>query len=155
LRSLDSKIAEIIGRQERMFTLLSSSNQQPTASGSGLPPAQQQQVIDTFRRDEVNHIMNQQNDLVKIVRDIYASVSDTQRKTSFLSEQASQRANQQQQPSGAGTGGGGADVAVLQQINESIKTLKHEMASQTARVSVIVYFCFKLSLKIITLMAKF
>ena len=94
MRSLDSKIAEIIGRQERMFTLISSSNQQQQqqqqpAAGSGLPPTQQQQVIDTFRRDEVNQIMNQQNDLVKIVRDIYASVSDTQRKTSFLSEQAS------------------------------------------------------------------
>jgi len=127
-----------------MFTLLSSSNQQQQpAAGSGLPPVQQQQqqVIDTFRRDEVNHIMNQQNDLVKIVRDIYASVSDTQRKTSFLSEQAAQRANQPQQQQPSGGGGGGADAAVLQQINESIKTLKQEMASQTARVSPIyLYF---------------
>jgi hypothetical protein len=136
-----------------MFTLLSSSNQQQPAAGSGLPPVQQQQVIDTFRRDEVNHIMNQQNDLVKIVRDIYASVSDTQRKTSFLSEQASQRANQpQQQPSGGGGGGGGADAAVLQQINESIKTLKQEMASQTARVSAIFVYFYFASLKAITLL---
>ena len=133
MRSLDSKIAEIIGRQERMLTLISSNQQQPVG-GQQQQQQQQQQpqaVIDTFRRDEVNHLMNQQNDLVKTVRDIYASVTEVQRKTNFLSDQANLKTNQQQQQPASG---GGLDVALAQQINENIKTLKYEIASQTAKV---------------------
>ena len=129
MRSLDSKIAEIIGRQERMLTLISSNQQQPVGGQQQQPQA----VIDTFRRDEVNHLMNQQNDLVKTVRDIYASVTEVQRKTNFLSDQANLKTNQQQQQQQPASGGG-LDVALAQQINENIKTLKYEIASQTAKV---------------------
>lgn len=74
MRLLDSKLAEILGRQERIVSMLSSGNnnnmQQPpgvtaqynSGSGSG--------VVDTIRRDEVNHLMTIQNDLVKNIRDI-------------------------------------------------------------------------------------
>jgi len=124
-----------------MFTLLSSNQQQqqqqqPVGGHQQQQQQQPQVVIDTFRRDEVNHLMNQQNDLVKIVRDIYASISDVQRKTNFLNDQANLRANQpQQQQQQQHANGGGADAAALQQINEGIKTLKYEIASQTAKVS--------------------
>ena len=80
--------------------------------------------------------MNQQNDLVKTVRDIYASVTEVQRKTNFLSDQANLKTNQQQQQhQQQPASGGGLDAALAQQINENIKTLKYEIASQTAKVS--------------------
>ncbi len=136
MRSLDSKIAEIIGRQERMLTLISSNQQQQQQQQPvGGQQQQPQAVVDTFRRDEVNHLMNQQNDLVKTVRDIYASVTEVQRKTNFLSDQANLKTNQQQQQHQQPASGGGLDVALAQQINENIKTLKYEIASQTAKVS--------------------
>jgi hypothetical protein len=65
-------MAEILGRQERVFSLLSNSN----AAGQTQQYQQQQQAhqaypqIDTFRRDEVNQLMTQQNELVRTIRDI-------------------------------------------------------------------------------------
>ena len=75
MRLLDSKLAEILGRQERIVSMLSSGNnnnmpppgvtaQYNSGSGGGSLP------VDTIRRDEVNHLMTIQNDLVKNIRDI-------------------------------------------------------------------------------------
>jgi mannose-binding lectin 1 len=72
IRLLDSKFAEVLGRQERIVSMLATG---------GIPNQQQQQQqtnnnqgqvhqIDTFNRMEVNQVMNQQNELVRSVRDI-------------------------------------------------------------------------------------
>lgn len=64
-------MAEILGRQERVFSLLSNSN---VGQGQQYQQQQQQQQphlqIDTFRRDEVNQLMTLQNELVRTIRDI-------------------------------------------------------------------------------------
>lgn len=69
MRSLDGKLAEVLGRQERIFSLLSVNQQQPQLNQHQF---QQPNVIqiDTIKRDEVNHLMNQQGELVRTIRDI-------------------------------------------------------------------------------------
>lgn len=62
VRSLDGKIAEVLGRQERIVSLLATQPQ------GGQQNAQLN--IDTIRRDEVNNLMNQQGELVRTIRDI-------------------------------------------------------------------------------------
>lgn len=71
IRLLDSKFAEVLGRQERIVSMLA------TGTATANPQQQQQQVpnqgmgqIDTFNRHEVNQVMNQQNELVRSVRDV-------------------------------------------------------------------------------------
>jgi mannose-binding lectin 1 len=144
IRSLDSKIAEILGRQERIVSLLLTSNNNNNNQAGGTGGQQQQQpaqvVVDTFRRDEVNHLMNQQNDLVKTIREIYLSVSDVHRKTSLLSDQAAlnmnnnnnaQRPNNQQQPQ---VQANPQDSALIQQVSTDMRNLKLEMTNQVNKL---------------------
>lgn len=65
IRSLDGKIAEVLGRQERIVSLLATQpgNQNQASSNAQLN-------IDTIRREEVNNLMNQQGELVRTIRDI-------------------------------------------------------------------------------------
>ena len=69
LRSLDSKMAEIVGRQERIVSQVSMISSVPQ-SGGGSAQQPHQPIVDTIRRDEVTHIITQQNELVKNIRDI-------------------------------------------------------------------------------------
>ena len=132
LRSLDSKMAEILGRQERIVSMISNlpaagsggAAQHGSATGQAAIP------VDTIRRDEVTHIITQQNELVKNIRDIYSSVSEVQRKTNDIL--AANRGGHQ----GAinpGSAGSQIDPTVLAQISENIRNLKTEMNSALNR----------------------
>lgn len=131
VRSLDSKVSEILGRQTQMVSLLSSNT-----ANTGVGAQQQQQIhqnqipsADTFKREEINHLFNIQNDLLKQIRDIYASVTDVHRKTNDMHDRA--RAN----PSGPAASAHQAaapsnlDPSMIQQINDGVKNLKFEITT--------------------------
>lgn len=64
---MDSKLAEVLGRQERIVSLMTSAQyQQNSNQQQAGTPVQ----IDTIKRDEVTHLMNQQGELVRTIRDI-------------------------------------------------------------------------------------
>lgn len=117
LRLLDSKLAEVLGRQERIVSLISAQQLQTQQQ-----PQAQAQVpqIDTFRRDEVNLVMNQQNELVRSIRDIYNSVLDVHRKTNQLHE----RPLPQQLPAHQTI-----DPYQYQQLTESLKSIRQDIAN--------------------------
>jgi lectin, mannose-binding 1 len=103
LRLLDAKVAEILGRQERLVSML--SNQQP---GSG-----QIQMIDNIKREEVNLILQQQADLVRSVKDLQNSVIDVQRRTISLENSRQLSSN--------------ADQAALKQIQDGLANLRFDV----------------------------
>merc|ERR550519_2684942 len=130
LRDLHRKMDEIIGRQERSLSVLttiqnSGARGGAPAQGGGAIPA-----IDTIRRDEVNAVLANQKELVGAARDIKNFVSDVHSKVSSI-----------QQAQGRGTGsvqqvGGGGDMQMQQVINEirdSVNRVKMDMQNGYAR----------------------
>ena len=87
-----------------------------------------------FRRDEVNHLMNQQNDLVKSVRELQASIADVQRKANFLNDQATLKSNNNNPPPSLASANVETTMA-LQKINENLSALKYEMGNQATKVN--------------------
>jgi len=132
MRDLHRKMDEIIGRQERSLSVLTSIQ---NAGGRALPPAQGGAVpnlpaVDTIRRDEVNAVLANQKELVGAARDIKNFVSDVHSKVSSI---------QQAQGRGQGTVeqvGGGGDVKMQQVINEirdSVNRVKMDMQNGYAK----------------------
>ncbi len=70
IRTLDAKFAEVLGRQERIVSMLSSHSIQQPAGGNNNNNNQGGIPVDTFNRMEVNQVMNQQNELVRSMRDL-------------------------------------------------------------------------------------
>merc|ERR1719334_2155243 len=129
LRDLHRKMDEIIGRQERSLSVLTSIQNSrggaPVQAAGGAAPA-----IDTIRREEVNAVLANQKELVGAARDIKNFVSDVHSKVSSI-----------QQAQGRGTGtvqqvGGGGDLQMQQVINEirdSVNRVKMDMQNGYAR----------------------
>ena len=82
IRLLDTKLAEVVGRQERVISML-SSNQQGGSQNviynlmfnylnlwKNLFTLKVRSTIDTFNRNEANQLINQQNELVQTIRNI-------------------------------------------------------------------------------------
>jgi mannose-binding lectin 1 len=139
IRSLDGKIAEIVGRQERIVSLLTTNNfgqqqqQQQQVNGQ-----QNQIAVDTFRRDEVIQVMNQQNELVRTLKDVYASISDVHRKTNYLHDSA--KLQQNQQPVASQAQANQIDPQTVLVINENVRSIRAEIAGLAARVFLILAF---------------
>lgn len=73
LRDLSRKLDEVIGRQERTLSLVSSQQiatgqAPPQQAGQAPPPAQG--YVDTIRRHEVETILNSHNTLSNTAREI-------------------------------------------------------------------------------------
>jgi len=127
LRDLHRKMDEIIGRQERSLSVLTSIQNSrggaPVQAAGGAAPA-----IDTIRRDEVNAVLANQKELVGAARDIKNFVSDVHSKVSSI-----------QQAQGRGTGSVqpvGGDLQMQQVINEirdGVNRVKMDMQNGYAR----------------------
>lgn len=71
-RELDKKLDEVVGRQERMMSLISQTG---VAQGNVPPPAQGQPppaqgFSDTIRRHEVDAVFNNQNQILNAAREL-------------------------------------------------------------------------------------
>jgi len=133
LRDLHRKMDEIIGRQERSLSVLTTIQNTGARSG-GAPPAQggaAMPAIDTIRRDEVNAVLANQKELVGAARDIKNFVSDVHSKVSSI-QQAQGRGTGSVQP----VGGAGGDTQMQQTINEirdGVNRVKMDMQNGYAR----------------------
>lgn len=105
LRDLSRKMDEVIGRQERTLGLLSvSGSQQP---GGGVPPpVQQQQQIgggvggDTIRRHEVDAIINNNNYLVSVAKELRTILGEVHVRTDTIMTNQARQPTAQIQSSG-------------------------------------------------------
>lgn len=114
--SLQSKLDEIIGKQERTLSQISLvAGGQPGQVQQG----GQAQYIDTFKRHEVDTVMAQQREIVQSIRDFKSQLNDIQSKTNSI------------QNTGGNSAGGAYD---FNKLNEQINVL-HEEVKTVARRS--------------------
>jgi len=123
MRDLHRKMDEIIGRQERALSMLTSiQNNGVRTTGGAAPQVQGGAVpaIDTIRRDEVNAVLANQRELVSAARDIKNFVTDVHSKVSNI-QQNQARGQGSVQPVGGSQGAGQGDMGYVQQVVSEIR----------------------------------
>ncbi|XP_065166680.1 protein ERGIC-53 [Atheta coriaria] len=92
LRELHKKMDEVVGRQERTLSLVSQGaggQVQVPAAGGQQGTGQGQVYIDTIRRDEVNAVLNNQNQIVAAQREMRQFILEVkQRADQIINNQA-------------------------------------------------------------------
>ncbi|XP_030828281.1 protein ERGIC-53-like [Strongylocentrotus purpuratus] len=133
IKMLGSKLDEIVGRQERTLSLMSSVQAASAASvgGGGAPPVQHTGGAGSvMQRHEVDSLLNTQRELQQSVRDIRNVVGDVQNKAGLIY-------NRQPTNQGAQMNQGNplADHEMLDKINsiqDSVLKLTHRPETQQA-----------------------
>ncbi|XP_046403446.1 protein ERGIC-53 [Ischnura elegans] len=126
MRDLNRKLDEVVGRQERTLSLLSSGQaMQPVQGGHPPPPGGQIPMVDTIRRHEVDAVLANQREMVATIREVKAFVGEVhQRTASILQNQGKPVAHVQ--PVGAG---GSFDFQQLSnEFRDSLNSLKRDMS---------------------------
>ncbi|KAJ9593985.1 hypothetical protein L9F63_014626, partial [Diploptera punctata] len=130
LRELHRKLDEVVGRQERTLSLLSSVSQggiaaQPHAGGTPGQPV----LVDTIRRHEVDLVLSNQNAILNTARDIKTMTQEVHmRSDSILQNQARQPTAQVQSV--------GYDMASLvNEMRDGLNTVKRDVAAASQRLS--------------------
>ncbi|XP_006824512.1 protein ERGIC-53-like [Saccoglossus kowalevskii] len=123
IRELNRKLDEIIGRQERTLSTLSSvqsgGGTHMGGGGGGTP-----QMIDTIKRHEVDNVLNTQREISQSVRDIRSIVNDVQQKTGAI------HLNQGQ----GGRAGDGLDFKLLvNELQDNLKLVKKDISYLTSK----------------------
>ncbi|XP_033109456.1 protein ERGIC-53-like [Anneissia japonica] len=121
LGSLQQKLDEISGRQERTISTITNMQQaggvQPAGGNQGLPQ-------DNIKRHEVDTMLRVQSDVQRTVNDLRSAVGDIQQKANFI------HAKSQQQQGG----GGGFDGGVLtHEIQDNLRNIRADLGSLVKR----------------------
>jgi mannose-binding lectin 1 len=116
LRDLGRKMDEIVGRQERELSMLTSiSTRGPgDVAGGAPPPPQQQQPPPGVggSQADINYLVNSHRELLQTARDIKSLASDIQTRTNTISQQQ------------AAAGGGGSAQQIGSEFHGTINTIK-------------------------------
>jgi len=131
VRVLSQKLDEVIGRQERSLSMLSS------IQNGGIPPAQyvqapggQPQVVgDTIRRHEVDSILNNQNTILMLAREIRGYVVDVQVKSDNIIS------NQARAPTAQVQSVGYDMVSLVHELRDGLNTVKRDAATTAQKLS--------------------
>jgi mannose-binding lectin 1 len=137
LKTLSSKLDEVIGRQERTLGLLSVSGGAYQPPAGGAPPAQIGSAGDSIRRHEVDSLVQSSNILVQTVREIRQIVGDIYGKSDTIIN------NQKSQPT-AQIHGAGYDVQSLivemrnglNEVKQNVVNVGHKLNQPTAQANI-------------------
>jgi len=130
VRVLSQKLDEVVGRQERTLSMLSSIQ-------NGVQPAPQvvqvpggQQVIgETIRRHEVDTVINNQNTLLMLAREIRGYIVDVQVKSDSII------ANQARAPTAQVQSVGYDMVSLVNELRDGINTVKRDAAATAQKLT--------------------
>ncbi|KAE8752669.1 ergic-53 [Frankliniella occidentalis] len=129
-RELNRKLDEIIGRQERTLSLMSSLQ-----GGGGVPVVTQQQpgqppvqMIDTIRRHEVDVVLQNQNSILSTARDLVAFVTDVRTRTDTIIS------NQARQPTAQVQSVGYDMTSLVNEMRDGLNTVKRDVAAASAKL---------------------
>ncbi|XP_071942901.1 protein ERGIC-53-like [Antedon mediterranea] len=116
LGSLQMKLDEISGRQERTISTITNMG----SIQQGQPVGQPQ---DGIKRHEIDNLLKVHSDLQRSVTEIRASVGDIQQKANFI------HAKSQQQGAGGGIEGG----LISHEIQDNLRNIKADLSSLVKR----------------------
>uniref|UniRef100_A0A1W7RAJ5 Protein ERGIC-53 n=1 Tax=Hadrurus spadix TaxID=141984 RepID=A0A1W7RAJ5_9SCOR len=125
MKSLNRKLDEIIGRQERSLSMLSAVQLGGgVPHGQGLPPPTGGSM-DGLRRHEIDALLGGQREMVQASRDIKAFVAEIHQRTgSLLAGQAT--------PQGSG-GQAFQSQTVFNEVKDGLNIVKRDIASLNAK----------------------
>jgi len=137
VRNLNRKIDEIIGRQERSLSLLSTIQNSPGTGGGGPPPPSQiggggGVPVDTIRRDEVNAVLANQRELVSAARDIKNFVADLHSKVTNMQQNMGRGQGTVQQVGGPGMPQD--TINIIQEIRDQVNSVRRDMTGGYLRM---------------------
>ncbi|RZF40141.1 hypothetical protein LSTR_LSTR010093 [Laodelphax striatellus] len=121
VRALSQKLDEVIGRQERTLSMLSSI---PTGGavvqqGSGQPV----QMVDTIRRHEVDAVINNQNSIIGLSKEIRNYIVDVHSRTDNILQ------NQARAPTAQVQSVGYDMVSLVNELRDGLNSIKREAAA--------------------------
>ncbi|XP_031787403.1 protein ERGIC-53 [Nasonia vitripennis] len=97
IRTLSGKLDEIVGRQERMLSLISQIQLGGVQTGN-VQPGQAPQLIDTIRRQEVDILLSTQNNILNTAHEIKSFITDVQSKADVILNNQARNPTAQVQP---------------------------------------------------------
>ncbi|KAK6620012.1 hypothetical protein RUM44_006412 [Polyplax serrata] len=118
LKDLHRKLDEVIGRQERTLSLIS---QQPVAAGS--PPGTAPQMIDTIRRHEVDMVLQNQNAIIQVSREIRGFIGEVHARSDQILQ------NQVRQPTAQVQSVGYDMASLVSEMRDGMNHVKQNLAS--------------------------
>lgn len=123
VKVLSQKLDEVIGRQERTLSLLSSIQ----SGGVAVPPAAQvpggqPQIVDSIRRHEVDTVINNQNALLMLAREIRGYVVEVQAKSDNIIQ------NQARAPTAQVQSVGYDMVSLVNELRDGLNSVKRDAA---------------------------
>lgn len=129
MKSLNRKLDEIIGRQERSLSMLSAVQIGGVGGvphgGQGMPPPAH---MDGIRRHEIDALLGNQREMVQASRDIKAFVAEIHQRTgSLLAGQAT--------PQGGGGGQAFQYQTLINEVKDGLNVVKRDIASVNAKTA--------------------
>ncbi|KRT85772.1 hypothetical protein AMK59_761, partial [Oryctes borbonicus] len=125
LRELGRKLDEVVGRQERTLSLISTQQVavgQAPPSQSGQAPPPQGAFVDTIRRHEVDTILNNQNTISSAAREIRQFVLELKTRTDTIIN------NQAKQPTAQVQSVGYDTQSLVSEMRDGLNNLKQNYA---------------------------
>ncbi|PNF41175.1 hypothetical protein B7P43_G01436 [Cryptotermes secundus] len=128
MRELNRKLDEVVGRQERTLSLLSSVQAGVAPPGGAGQAPGQPVLVDTIRRHEVELVLSNTNAILNAARDIKTLTQEVHaRSDSILQNQARQPTAQVQSV--------GYDMASLvSEMRDGLNTVKRDVAAASQRL---------------------
>ncbi|XP_034178140.1 lectin, mannose binding protein ergic53 [Osmia lignaria lignaria] len=126
LRELNRKLDEILGRQERSLSLISQLQVGGVATG-GQPG--QVQLVDTIRRQEVDNMLSNQNNLINTAKEMQSTINELYSKTDLVLNNQARAPTAQVQPMGYDY------HSLVSEMRDGINTLKRDIGQANAKLN--------------------
>lgn len=127
LRELNRKLDEIVGRQERSLSLISQLQVGGVQVGGGQPG--QVQLIDTIRRQEVDALLNNQNNILNTAREIKSFVNEVYSKTDTILNNQARSPTAQVQPMGYDY------HSLVSEMRDGLNALKRDISQINTKIN--------------------
>ncbi|XP_075218847.1 lectin, mannose binding protein ergic53 [Lycorma delicatula] len=132
VRILSQKLDEIIGRQERTLSLLTTLQ-----TGAAIPqvaqvpggPAVQPQLVDTIRRHEVEAVLNNQNSIISAAREIRNYVVEVHSRADTILQ------NQARAPTAQVQSVGYDMSSLVNEVREGLNNIKRDVAATAQKLT--------------------
>ncbi|XP_067003335.1 protein ERGIC-53 [Anabrus simplex] len=129
LRELGRKLDEVVGRQERTLSLLSSVQTGGVPAQGGQPGQPQLQFVDTIRRHEVDAVLANQNTILSAAKELKNVLHEVHSRADTIIQ------NQARQPTAQVQAVGYDMASFVNEMRDAVNTMKRDVAAASQRSS--------------------